>query len=323
MTPTPPLADAAKGFIQRVTESQATRRILALGFAVAMGLMGVALAHQWRQRQFQALEQQRKELVALYHPPVPVLAATRDLAAGATVGPADVTTIPVPQKFIQPYAAKAANEVVGLVAAAPIAEGEQLMTNKLRRPEVVSQGATLSTLTPKGKRAVTIAVDTISGVGGFVRPGDRVDVLWTVNLGPGKVAEGGATITLFQDVPVLAVGSELGQPEGAKRGERGERQSPAMLGGSQFTVTLAMSPQDTSFLLFAREQGKIQLTLRPKQEAGTAPVPPANIQTLLESQLGIKAAPPPGVMRQVEVYKGLKRDVVALAEEAAPASPQE
>jgi len=315
MTPPPsPLKDAATGAAQRFLASGGVRRLVALVFSLAFGLAGVAIARNWYTGQVRALERQKQELMANYQSPVPVLAAAADLAPGTTITPSNLTTISVPQKFIQPYAARSPNDVVGLVAGAPIAEGEQLLTNKLRRPDaapLTPADATLSMVTPKGARAVTIAVDSITGVGGFVRPGDKVDILWTLKL-PGDQA---ATLTLFQEVPVLAVGGEIaGRP---RRG--GEEGAPAAGSLSvQATVTLAMSPQDTSALLFAREQGKIQLSLRPKLESGQVLVPPANIQTLLEATLGIQAAgPPPQVTRQVEIYKGLKRDVLVLAEEEA------
>jgi pilus assembly protein CpaB len=203
-----------------------------------------------------------------------------------------------------------------MVAIAPIAVKEQVLLNKLRSAEAPATenegttraGTTLSTLTPKGNRAVTISVDAITGVGGFVRPGDKVDILWTLKL-PGGGGDQVATLTLFQDVQVMAVGGELmGRP--ATPG------APASAGTQGYTVTLALDPQETSALLFAREQGRIQLSLRPKQEGGPVPVPPANISSVLQSQLGVApAAGPPPATHQVEIFKGLKRDVMVLAEE--------
>jgi pilus assembly protein CpaB len=264
------------------------------------------LAHQWRLRQVQTFERQKRELLANYHPPVQVLAATKDLSEGVTIDPSLITTISVPEKFVQPYAARTPNEILGLVTVAPIAEGEQLLANKLRRPEAGPVGATLSRVMPKGKRAVTIGVDSISGVGGFVRPGDTVDVLWSVKVG-GRDGEN-STLTLFQDVPVLAVGRDvMGKPTQ-------ERETQ-----NQYTVTMAMSPQETSFLLFARDQGHIQLSLRPQVEEAeqVAAVVPANNATFaafMQSQLGIQPDPAAKPSRQVELYRGLERDVVLLSE---------
>ena len=304
-----PLKEGAR----RLITSEVGRRMIPLVFAIAFGVVGATIAHNWYQGQRRSFERQKQELLSNYKPPVPVMAAAKDLPPETTIDASHLTTIGVPPPFIQPYAARTPNEVMGLVTTAAIAEGEQLLTNKLRRADAAPtapRDATLSMLTPKGKRAVTIAVDSITGVGGFVRPGDKVDILWTLKL-PGAPQQGDqvATLTLFQDVPVLAVGGEMA-------GRPAPRDGQAASGTSQFTVTLAMTPQETSSLLFAREQGRIQLSLRPKLESGLVAIPPANIQTLLEAQFGIQAdEPPPQVTRQVEIYKGLKRDVMVLAEE--------
>ena len=59
----------------------------------------------------------------------------------------------------------------------------------------------------------------------------------------------------------------------------------------------------------------MQLSLRPQKEGGAVAVVPANIETLMESTLGPQAASSkPKAPRQVEVYKGLERDIVALPE---------
>lgn len=286
------------------------RRALPIVFAVAMGSLAAWFAHQWISQQRQALESERQKLLETYKAPVKVVAASRDIPEGTVLEASHVKTLVVPEQFVQPYAVRAPAELLGRVAVAPIAEGEQVLLNKLRHPEEAPVGTTLSGLTPKGKRAVTIIVDTITGVGGFVRPADVVDILWTLKLPqPGQSEDQVVTLMLFQDVQVLAVGRELaGQPPKDRKDKADE--------SAQFTVTLALTPQETSFLLFAREQGRIQLSLRPRSETGAqVSVVPANINTLMEAVLKVPAAPPPPPpkpTRQVEVYKGLQRDVVAL-----------
>lgn len=291
-------------------QSGAAKRVLPIVFSLAMGLIGLSFAHSWRMRQIQALRQKEQQLKANYQEPIQVVVAAKDVAEGTALEPAMLTMASVPQKFVQPYSIQSPMEVAGMVATAPIAEGEQVMTNKLRRPEAVSKDATLSSVTPKGKRAVTIAVDTITGVGGFVRPGDSVDVLWTFKI-PG--VDQASTMTMFQDVPVLAMGPEIVGRAGPQTPDAG---SASM---AQYIVTLALNPQETSALLFAREQGRIQLSLRPPKESGVVPVPPMTLETLaqmMQAQAGSSAeAAAAPKMRQVEVYKGLKRDVVVLADE--------
>jgi len=293
------------------------KRLIPLAFALVMGALAVGLANRWVTQQRRQLDAEREKMMAAYHPPIDVVVASKDIPEHTTLEPSHLKLATFPENFAQPYAVRRASDLVGKVTVAPIANGEQLLSNKVRRREEAPAAATLSGLTPKGKRAVTIVVDTITGVGGFVRPGDLVDILWTLGLPQaGQKEPQVVTLTVFQDVPVLAVGGETeGQSarSAAKSAKSGAGES------SQYLVTLALPPQEISFLLFAREQGRIQLSLRPKAEGGTQPVTPANINTLLEMQLGIKptadAPPPVKPARQVEVYKGLTRDVVSLPEQ--------
>ena len=294
--------------------SDTLRRRLPLLFSVFLGALAVIFMQQYLAGEQRKLAQERARLLADYRDPVQVLVTAKDVPAGTTLEVNLLDVAKVPEKFVQPYAARTPRDVTGLVTAVPLAKGEQVLMNKLRRADEVPSGSTLAGMTPEGKRAVTVGVDAITGVGGFVRPGDEVDVLWTLKLpqaGAGPNDSQFVMLTLFQKVPVLAVNGQMaGRPAVGEGGQQGQ-QAPR-----DYTVTLALNPQDTAFLLFARTQGQIQLSLRPKQgEAQEAAVPPTNINTLLEAKLGIKAATPPKPLRQVEVYKGLKRDIVEMAEE--------
>jgi pilus assembly protein CpaB len=179
-----------------------------------------------------------------------------------------------------------------------------LITYALYIPEEPSTASSLSGLTPQGTRAVTIIVDAITGVGGFVRPGDKVDILWTFQLPQGGQAQP-VTLTLFQEIPVLAIGRTMA----GQGGDEGGAEEAA-----QQHVTLALVPQETSLLLFARENGKIQLALRPRLESGVVAVPPASIDRLMERALGISpdAQAPPA--RHVDVYRGLQHNRVVLSD---------
>ena len=290
------------------------RRLLALVFAAVCGVGAVMLLQKTLAEQRRALAEERKQLLANYQRPIEVIVAGKDLADGVTLDAASLKTALVPEKFAQPYVARSPADVLGLVTVAPMAEGEQVLINKVRRPEAAPKDATLSALTPEGKRAITIAVDAITGVGGFVRPGDAVDILWTIQLPQeGQRASQVVTLTLFQNVSVMAVGTDM-----VGRGKTRAAASPE----ETRTVTLALTPQETSFLLFAREQGRIQLSLRAKADTNEVAIAPANINTLMERVLAqqgpLPGTPPPKPTksaRQVEVYKGLQRDVVLLPEE--------
>ncbi len=301
--------------IKKVTER--IKQFLPIIFAVVMGLVAVGLLHHYLAKKEAALRQReveverlRQKIMGSYQEPLEVVIAAKDIPEGTELAASHLKTATIPQGFVQPYAARTSKQVLGTLTIAPLAEGEQILLNKIRRPGEVGPHAALSNFVPQGKRAVTIVVDAIAGVGGFVRPGDTVDILWTIQL-PQEAGQQGqvVTLTLFQDVQILAVGRTIaGQPI------RPEEQAP-----QQYPVTLALEPQEASFMLFAREHGKIQFSLRSPMDSSQVAVAPANIGTLMEKILGIpthqEIKPPVKMTRKVEVYKGLKRDVVLLSEE--------
>lgn len=290
------------------------RRVILGVFAFACVGVALVLANRWLTEQRRLLDQKNKEIMANYQAPIDVVVAARDVAEGSVLDETVLAIKVVPEKFVQPYAVRNPQELIGKVTIAPLAKDEQILLNKLRRAEEAPKGTTLSSVMPKGKRAVTIALDSLSGVGGFVRPGDVVDVLWTIRLpSPGQKEGEPVTFTLFQDVAVLAVGGEMVGRSVRSTSGKGEKE------GNEFIVTLALTPQEISFLLLTREQGRIQLSLRPRADTGSqVPVIPANFNTLLEKQLGIKSQTSsetptaPAAPRQVEVFKGLKRTAVPL-----------
>ena len=233
--------------------------------------------------------------------PTPVLVASKDIPQDTVVTYDMLEVVTKPADAIEPRALGSPDEAAGKVVLIPISRGEQILSSKLEQVQRVSS---LSMKVPSGKRAITISVDTISGVGGFIRPGDKVDILWTVQLPQGGQAQP-VTLTLFQEIPVLAIGHTMAGQGGETTAEEAAQQH----------VTLALVPQETSLLLFARENGKIQLALRPRLETGVVAVPPASIDRLMERALGISPEaqqPPPA--RHVDVYRGLQHNRVVLSD---------
>ena len=284
------------------------KRLIPFVFAAVLGLVGVFMTQRYIAqqvtRQRQAFEAERKTLLAqvqeLSQSSVEVLVAQKDIQEGEAVTAAHLDRRAVPQAYVQPYVMTRPVDVLGLVALVPIAQGEQMLRNKLGQADEVQAGRTLSGLTPKGKRAVTIGTDALTGVGGLIHPGDRVDVLWTFERPTGNTEEPTlVTVTLFQNVPVLAVGDQL---VGSKPKEAGETRD--------HTLTLALDPQETSLLLYARREGVIQLSLRPQEDSETvADVKPTDMTIAVKSILGQRVGGQPS-KRVVEVIRGLEQSVV-------------
>lgn len=196
-----------------------------------------------------------------------------------------VTLRDVPAEFIHPSAVTDINQVVGNIARADMVAGEQVLKEKLLPQKSTTGG--LSNLIPLGMRAVSIPVNEVSGVSGLIMPGDRVDLIGTIELAEpnpqGSVPSGQTaqnndkrvTVThvLMQNVEVLAVGQNL-QPATT---ETGEKKAPEPAG----TITLAVAPDKVQAVAMILEKGKLSLTLRPSADRGINFRPPFKSEQLL------------------------------------------
>ncbi len=154
----------------------------------------------------------------------------------------------LPSVAVSPGTARSAEEILGRITRYPIAAGEQIHMQRLRTPGE-AKGLELSYQLKENERAFTVAVADASGVAGFIRAGDFVDII-TTDSGDG---EGTAPRTYFllENVRVLKVSNKAANMAGT---EIAEYQS----------VTLCLSPEDSLLLGDAINLGKnIRLILRP------------------------------------------------------------
>jgi pilus assembly protein CpaB len=243
-------------------------------------------------------------------PGADVVIAATDIATGAKIEDKDVRVVKIPLTIVPPGSLSRKSQVLGRGVILPIARGEFVLPNKLAAENA---GSGLPGLIPPGMRAVSVRVNEVVAVAGFVIPGTRVDVLLTGNPGGGSEQ---ATTTVLENVAVLAAGQKL------ERNSAGEPQTAAV-------ITLLVSPDDAQKLTLASNEGHIQLSLRnvldTKQEqlaavktgalyrggsapAVTTPKPKGKKET------PVKAPPPPGVYN-IELIRGNERK-----EEKFPAS---
>ena len=221
----------------------------------------------------------------------PVVVAAKAMPVGALVGSNDVKLAAWPTKNPVAGAFATTDEVAGRGLVAPVLENEPITTAKLAPRE---SGAGLAPTIPLGMRAVSVKVNEVIGVAGFVVPGARVDVLATVSLGDSSI-----TRTVVSNLQVLASGTRVDQEE-AKNG----KPIPASV------VTLLTTPEDAERVTLASSQGQILLVLR--NPLDIAPTTTAGVR--LASLIGTPAQPP------VETtFKG--RRMVVAAPLAAPAPP--
>ncbi len=172
-----------------------------------------------------------------------VVVAAREIPIGTPIEPALVRTAEWPRTSMPEGAFRSTQEVQGRVAIQTIGKGDPITERKLRPKE--GPPGIMTYKIPEGHRAMTVAVDQVSGVAGFITPGSMVDVILT-SQPPGykqKISK-----IIFQNVPVLATGQIIEQ-----------REDKAVIVP---TVTLDVTPEDAEKLTMATSTGSLRLLLR-------------------------------------------------------------
>jgi pilus assembly protein CpaB len=235
----------------------------------------------------------------------PVVVAARALPIGAMVGPSDVKIATWPAKSVVAGSFGKADDVVGRGLVLEIAENEPLTERKLAPREA---GAGLQTTIPIGMRAVSVKVNEVIGVAGFVLPGTRVDLVATV--GNQKETK---TRTVVSNLQVLASGTRYDQ-QATKEG----KPIPSTV------VTLLATPEDAERITLASTDGKILLVLRNPLDTEPTKTPGIRLDALMQSSseppvektvkgrkivVAAPPPPPPAVPAPyiVEAIRGAKR----------------
>jgi len=213
----------------------------------------------------------RLRLSAAQRRAVPVVAASRNLPAGITLTPEDVTLLDWPADLPLASSFSKAEAVIGRPLIYALGAKEPVLERDLA---VAGSGIGLSAKIPPGMRATAVRSNEIVGVAGFLFPGSQVDVLATYNP-PGS--SGPITQTVLQDVEVLAAGQTI-EPD-----PQGKPQTVNV-------VTLLLSPEDSQRLLLTSMQGTIQFVLRSGVDKKKVAINPTRLDHLVASD---KPAAPP------------------------------
>jgi pilus assembly protein CpaB len=221
--------------------SKLTRRSVVLA-ALCAGLLAALLTLLFLERE--------KARAAERTGRVQVVVAAQDVPVRMVIEPGMVREDMRPVGTLPPNCATSVQEVVGRVTLTALAVDEPV-----QRAAVAQRTAALGLayVVPKGMRAVTVGVDPIIGVAGFLKAGDHVDVLATFT-----VDKTSLTKTVLQDVELLAIGPEV-RPEEVNQ-PRSERAAKPR---EQTNATLAVTPQQAETLTLAESEGTLRLALRP------------------------------------------------------------
>ncbi|MCC7416576.1 MAG: Flp pilus assembly protein CpaB [Acidobacteria bacterium] len=235
-----------------------------------------------------------------------VVVAAEDLEVGAEITQGDVRVIEWPASAAPSTAISDPKEVVGRGLVMPMIQNEPFLEMKLASKEA---GAGLPPAIPPGLRAVSVKVNEVIGVAGYVLPGTRVDVVATVN--PGQSQGDMTSKVILTNVQVLAAGTKLDRNGGE------DKPMPVNV------VTLLVDPEQSERLTLASTEGKIQLALRNPldQEApATRGVKPAMLMGLAATTPRAAARPrkPAAAVAPalptVEIIRGDQRAQVVVQE---------
>lgn len=300
--------------------------------AILLGVAAVFLIHLYLKKATQEATQGQEM--------VNVVTAARDIPAGTVL---DITMLNSdtkwPKKYLNPntLAPKDMDLILGQVTQNPLKAGQAIQWSDIG---TVSGGGELSAVIKAGERALTLSVDDVTGIAGLIRPNDHVDIIGTfttpsemrlpvTSIKPEDAAKaldylarkGGdlevavTTLTLLQNVTVLATGNILGTTPatlipamtgmpGAPAGMPGR--PPAMPMKSYNTVTVLVTPLECEIMVFAQEKGKLTLALRNPEDLETVPedqLPKIVFTDIVKPELR-KAVQEERTKRQIEVIKG-------------------
>lgn len=276
-----------------------SRFVLALGVSAGLALLVSLIFYQVAVRGRPA-EVEEVEMVE-------IVTATKDLNIGATITPADLRMEAWPKNKLPDGAFTEMDQVLERVAISTILNNEPILNRRLAES---GAGVGLSPIVPEGMRAMSVRVDDVIGVAGFVLPEARVDVLLTGN--PRDQPEAGRmTRTILTNVRVLSAGENL-TPDASGRAQRVP------------VVTLLVTPEQAEVLTLGSTGGRLQLVLRNTRDEGDPETPGIVERELFSSgrppkpaprpvsrpapapAVQIAAPPPPS---EIEVFRGNRKSI--------------
>lgn len=284
-----------------------------LGIAAIFGSLSIFAANMWLENAAEARQPQPVAVVTETEPRVEfgsIVVARQPLAYGSALDTAAMTEIPWPKDALPDGAYSSVEDVLAdgsRVVLSAIEANEPVLLAKLSGP---NGRATLSNRLTPGMQAVTIAADEITGVGGFLTPGDRVDVVLTRNGGSVVARSIGAeesgringaemiTETVVSGARVLSAGGDGGGTPGSR------------------TVALEVTPSDARRIALARSVGQVSLSLLAAAENDGGAKDSATLSSLTGlissglpavTETGDDAAP--AELTEVKVTRGMQAEV--------------
>ncbi|MFZ2088821.1 MAG: Flp pilus assembly protein CpaB [Desulfobaccales bacterium] len=266
------------------------RGILYVVAAVVAGLLAVVGVNQYVSMKTKVVKKAT----------TPMVVAAQEITPGTALSSSLVKTVAWPQDLVPQGAPPDFGAIKDRVVIVPVNKGEPILMNKLA-PEGTLAG--LGGILGDGKRAISVRVDDVSGNAGFIKPGDHVDVLMSMQVP--NADEEHYSRTILQNIVVLSSGQIWEQQQ--------QDQKPVVVK----TVTLEVTPEQGEILDLASNQGKIRLLLRSRnnlevaQTKGIVTSQLVNVVTPKSNPVTVTVAPQKREAT-IEVIKGMDRSKASM-----------
>jgi pilus assembly protein CpaB len=265
------------------------RALIFFGVALLLGLVTSLLVFSW-------LQSEKNRLMAAPLPlsrNVQVVVSNADLIWGTKLTPEMMQMQELPPGVLPEGHFTSLEAIKDRVLLADIKRNELLLESKLAPIGTTTGG--VAAVTDPNKRAMSVKVDDVIGVAGFIKPADRVDVMVTIDTVQGK-PEHAVAKTILENVKVLAAGTQMerkGKDEEAKQVQ---------------VITLEVDAEEAEKLALASTQGRLRLALRNPLNSERVLTKGANVGALLSS-FRPKPVPKAGAQNgqgeiRIEVIKG-------------------
>ena len=241
-----------------------------------------------------------------------VLVARQSIAVGTTITEEMLDQQPWPRHLVlDGFIVSGSPEanIIGMVARSEFQQQEPISRYKLAN---LNDANFIAAALPEGMRALTLEVNTISGVAGYIFPGDRIDIIMTHGIpdalalqdstavAPRSATESGFAETILSDIKVLAI--EI-RGLGAYKNSAEQEQEPQ----APTNITLELTPEQAQAVRLAESNGSISLALRSLKDGGSEIVPATKLEDLTKAEMADKQQQQGGV----HIIRGVGVDAAA------------
>jgi len=238
-----------------------------------------------------------------------VVVAKVDIPLGTKLIPEQLAVVQFPHESVPDGTFDDVNKLVGRVAVINMKAREPITDSRLAA-EGTAGG--LSAMIPEGYRAMTVKVDVVVGISGFIQPGTMVDIVVVIDPEPNSSNQNPISKIVLQNIKVLANGGNIDQPHN-------ERET-----NNVKAVTLQVTPEQAEKLAMAATEGKLQLVMRNQIDQDDAQTTGVSKRSLLTGEHAAPA-PDPGSLRSEQpkpVQQPAPRRAHMQQPASAPAEPQ-